>query len=235
MEYEVDGTKFRFDAPSDFLFSVNDLNRITKLVDKCLETVSNSDSVRLIVLETWMISDYFVRLILGNALNIEKYNCEDYDALYELLPSNFSTCLSMLEKLLKKQRSLPVNPQKQSGVTFGFYKHLKDKYPQMDLDKDIQEYEGNMDFEQLNNIRLVYGQSNIFQNNSWVRSCNNLNKKWFECVRELNKLRNLSAHTYDAIKICNKLGFTGDNAIEETRQYCLDIIDNMFYLKNVVE
>jgi hypothetical protein len=193
-----------------------------------------------VVIETWLISEYYVRLALAHAYQISHYKCNDIDPLYDLLPNSFHACITMLEKLLKSQRQLPINNVDKkytfSGSTKLMYYMLK-KYP--DIYNQIHEIEDEyninigwtkMDTYTALNQRTYYGP---YQNEQWVINMKHIDKKWFDKIRKINEIRNSAAHKYDESTIYKLMGFKGSTAFEKAKKYCLDLIYQMFSISDV--
>ena len=112
----------KMDAP--IFASYNDINELICILQKGIKEIEESKNIRHIVIETWLIIDYFVRQTLANVLDIDKYNCDNFDIRYELLPSSFIRCLESLKKLLDTQRKLDDDPKKNElkfNISFIYY------------------------------------------------------------------------------------------------------------------
>ena len=65
-----------------FYGSVHELEEYLDIAEKCVSLVKSSESIRLIVLETWLFIDYSIRQLIMGALDLTRYNHEDYDLQY---------------------------------------------------------------------------------------------------------------------------------------------------------
>lgn len=232
---------------SPWLGSPLDMEDYFKILKECIETVQNSTNVRAIVLEAWLILDYFVRMILSNLLELDKFNNEDedFDVRNELLP-NLNKCLELLEKILNIQRSLKENPEINTiklPIKFLFFlreKHLdffkklvditekyyQQYYPDLSQQKK-QEKEREALLSYSPHSLNILSKQRFCVNKQGIEGLRNLDDKWFKLAKRLNKARNKAAHSHNASDISLAFGFSGENFIEHVRKECFELINKL--------
>lgn len=233
MNFEINGMKFTIDFPDNYYIKGVDVPEIEGVLCNCLKTIVETNNIRIIVIETWLISEYFVRLSLSYAFDIGRYKCEDLDPKYELLPNSFKACIDMLEKLLNSQRGLPIeNVVTTLNVSMDFFMYIKHKYPDilqklMELDQEYTNINKSEEFE-----KLIYTPYlGTYQNKKWTSSLEHIDDVWFRNIKRINSIRNIAAHNYNPDIIYQQLGFSGKTALEKSRKFCLELIYKMFYVK----
>jgi len=112
MEIEIKETKFFI--PDELKIAPMEIPELETVIYNCLTAINDTDSIRIVVIETWLLTEFFIRLALSSAYDIKKYKCDKIDPKYDLLPNSFNACLEMLEKLLNAQRELPIMDLKKS-------------------------------------------------------------------------------------------------------------------------
>jgi len=96
----------KFESNIAFFGTRDDLSEFKQVAEKCLETIEETNNIRLIVIETWLFVDFSVRQLIMSALDLSKFNHEDYDLRYKLIPKNFSESLELLEKIKNTNEKL---------------------------------------------------------------------------------------------------------------------------------
>ncbi len=236
----IDINDLNFEIPDNLVLAGSDIDEFENIIYNCLKSIIMTDNIRVVVLETWLISEYFVRNALANAYHIGQYKCPELDPLYDLLPSSFNACIIMLEKLLNSQRNLPINDYDKRYTISGSPKliyHIIKKHPDLfhKLAEVQEEFNINKgwvkrdEFISLNR-RTYFGP---YQNEQWVKSIDHIDKKWFEKIRKINEIRNSAAHKYDSSIIYKLMGFGGGTAFNNSKKYCLDLIYQMFSISIV--
>jgi hypothetical protein len=71
--------------------------------------INESQSPREIIFESWVLFDFLIRKLLLKAFELDKYENENYDPMYDYLPQSLDNCLKNLEKLLLEQRNIYKN------------------------------------------------------------------------------------------------------------------------------
>jgi len=236
----------RADAP--FYFSGNDFEEFQCLVDQWNQTIANTRGLRQIVLETWLLLDYWVRVTLCGAFGISKHSTPEFDLCYELLPHSFERCLSLLQNLYKAHSVLP-DPHlprfgRQLTASYAFWKLLKSEHPAL--------------LEQLLQIEKVYLESEFGQGSThglaflecdttatsfeaiqwrkrtveklphgWLEAVGKLDEEWYRNARRLNKARNEAAHSTEQTRILRAFGIKGEAAIERAKEECSRLIERL--------
>lgn len=72
-------------------------------------------------------------------------------------------------------------------------------------------------------------------NKEWFETYKIIDKKWLDRAREINRVRNRAAHSYNPIDIYKELKkilkFNDKNAFEESKSYCLETIEELLGVK----
>jgi len=237
-----DTISMRENAP--WFGSFLNIDEYTKVVIECFNSIEKSSNVREIVLETWLILDYFVRMVLSNLWELDEFNNEekDFDLKNELLPS-FENCLRLLERILTIQRSLNENPISHLiKVSFGFWLFIKKEHPDfhkkfLEVEEDYyQKYYPQLSrksqqetwlYSSSKPLNVLSSKQRYCVNKGWVNGLSNLDEEWFKLARKLNKARNKSAHSHDPSSIAKAFGYSGANETEHIKQECLGLIDKL--------
>jgi len=214
-----------------------------ELIHYCLNSIHESETTRNIVLETWMLIEYHIRLALSEAFNLLQYDNDSLDSKYELLPSNFQTCLNILRKLLKNQRTLPIRPRGRSIIDMdqGLYKYFSENYPDIfnEVKKIETEYNKTLFPKHILGDNYI-GQPQYFlfqtyhdcyQNVSLVSHFSYMDDTWFDKAIRINNARNVAAHVFNPDKIYERLGINGSDKFALCKNYCLDLILDMCGIK----
>jgi hypothetical protein len=238
----LDGIQFEKD--SLIYGSVIKLEELTTLANKNINEIESSDNVRLIVLEAWLFIDYCIREFLLAGLNLSELNVENCDLRFNLLPRSFVDCINLLEKIKKTHQGLPRDPRENSiTLPLKFLFILKNDQPEL--------FHKLLDFEQEYYKRyapeLVHKRFDVFSTDPldifkngteysristvWLAAANRIDDEWIKSAIRLNLARNMSAHSYDQMKISQKMGYTGANYIEHIKSECLSLIEKLVGLK----
>lgn len=225
---------FQFYIDSPFIGTHSEIEETLKVVYECIGEIQKSSSIRHIVIETWLVIDYFIRDALGQAFGFNKFNTEEYDLRQKVLPISFDTCLDVFEELLKIQRSLPKNPQENELVMpGGFWSYM--------VEEDNKLFQDFLEFlnryylkfhpelmEYRNEQKLIQKEEKKFQANSaWLDTYEIINEDWIKKARKINKARNSAAHSHDQNKILKQLGINGSNAFVLAKDECLKLIERL--------
>lgn len=107
------GNKFRWSEQfalgenTPIISSAKKIEEMVLILETNIKNIKQTKFPRHIVLETWLISDYFIRMFIVSGLNIDKYSTQDFDLAFELLPQSSRDCLDFLDKFIKIQNELP--------------------------------------------------------------------------------------------------------------------------------
>jgi hypothetical protein len=236
----ADNTALLANAP--WFGSTADLREYIKIVSACFASVNSSNNVREIVLETWLILDYFVRMILAKLWRLDDFKNDehDFDLQAELLPG-LEGCLRLLERILVIQRSLDEDPRAnmiELPAEFLFF--LNDNHPDFvkrlsELQEeyyqkhypDLSEQKGQ-EAAMYSSEPLVFSETRRYcVNKKWVEALSSLDDAWFKSARRLNKARNKAAHSHDPDQILRAFGCAGAKSAELTKQECLQLINKL--------
>jgi len=218
------------------------LNKLADLVRRCVETVTQSESQREMVLETWLLLDYAVRDLVLSGYGLYRFCHEEFDLRYELLPKSFEALLRLLKKTISFQSSLNNQPCPSHDYppyircSIGFLKHLADNHSDIAevLKKIETEYFALLHpelAEQIEQGMQFYHRATPQRfealPSGWLEVASNLGEDWFCLARRLNKARNKAAHSHDSLAIAKAFGITGPRAIELVRDECLRLLDKL--------
>lgn len=242
-----DSISMKSDAP--FYGSVFDFITFEKLIKEYFKSVKELNNPRHVVLETWLLVDFTIRTLLSSLFKLTRFNSEEegYDLRYELLPISFDKCKTILQKVLKIQRSLPEEPVDNSiklDTIFGIFfmkKYKNDFMKFLDIEQEYYKkyYPELVNNNKANKVSIEYSmpiitKSDIFKspkrycvNKSFVKSLNAIDDNWFNTASKLNRARNKAAHSYDSQEILSKFGYKGKDAAEKTIKECLTMIEKL--------
>jgi len=89
-----------FESPDDY---DSTLLKVAVLV----KAIRRQRDVRHVVLDTWNIVDYLLRKNLALIFALSRFETDDFDPRYQVLPRSFDELLRLTEELGKAQRQLP--------------------------------------------------------------------------------------------------------------------------------
>ena len=101
-----DTDEFSFGNNTPLFSSLIETNKLIVLLNKSIESIKLIDNPRIIIIETWLILDYFIRDFIVSGLNLNIFCYEDFDLKYELLPQSFDRLVKFLEEFIKQQGGL---------------------------------------------------------------------------------------------------------------------------------
>lgn len=225
------------DAP--LFCSPLDILELEKIAELWANSVESATSARQIVLETWLLVDYWVRLLLAGAFNIAQYSTDDFDLRYELLPQSFDRCLSLLERLYATHLKLPEQkPSSAVSMSIGFAYHLRRNERDL-FDKIIEADNAYIKAEfgvepyddgHIRPLPSLDKRNPTRLSNGWMKTIAKLDASWYKTARRLNKARNVAAHSTDNERILLALGVKGDNAIAKVRKDCEFVVKTLLGL-----
>lgn len=105
----ISESNFSLRTDTPIYTTVPGLEKYIELLKYSVKNIETLDNPRILILETWLILDYSVRDLIIGGLDLNKHCYEGLDLRYILLPHSFLECLSILRKVIKKQRSLEEN------------------------------------------------------------------------------------------------------------------------------
>ena len=123
------------------------LNKLADRVHHCVETVTQSESQREMVLETCLLLDYAVRDLIPSAYGLYKFCHDEFDLRYILLPKSFEALLRLLQETIFCQSGMNHQPCPSHNYppyirsSYGFLKHLVDNHSGIAEELKKVEYE----------------------------------------------------------------------------------------------
>lgn len=248
-EYLKISNSISIKSDTPFYGSVFDFITFEKLIKEYFKSVKELNNPRHVILETWLLVDFVIRILLSTLFNLTRFNSEKkkFDVRYKVLPQSFLKNLTILKKVLKIQGSLPEKPVDNSikiDAEFGlfFMKKYKKEYKKyLDI---IQEYYKKYHPELVNNGKVkkmnitstmpIISKSDIFKapkrycvNKSFIKSLKIIDKNWYKNALELNDARNVASHSYDQKKILSAFKCKDVNSPEKAKKRCLTLIKNL--------
>jgi hypothetical protein len=234
-------------ASVPFWGRIGQLQKLSDLVGRCVETVTESESSREMVLETWLVLDYAVRDLVVSGYELAKFCQEDFDLRYVLLPKSFEALLQLLEQTISYQSSLSQEPNLSDDYSahdyppyirssYGFLKYLAENYG------DISDRLGEIEAEYFakRHPELVEQKEQGYQfyfmpreegferlPSGWLEVVSDLGDNWFGLARRLNSARNMAAHSYDPSSIAKAFGIAGPQTVDVVRAECLELLNKL--------
>lgn len=228
----ANGLAIRNNAP--LYLKISEFKEYADVVTKGFQAIEEARSVRLVVLEAWLLLDYSVRESLSNLWSLKECNSDDgeYDLRYKLLPQSLENCVSLLERVLKIQRNRPKNPNtKNWHMPLWLLDRLQERDPNTHQ-KLVEVFEEHYKTKELSNpknedgvfIYIDYSHTKFRFSDAWVDALELLDESCFRDMRHLNKARNLAAHSHDENKIVSALGISGNQPLVQVQDKCISIL-----------
>lgn len=234
MIVEINKVKYKIDFPESFRISANSIEKLEKVISNCLMSISQSNDLRKIVIESWLIIDFFVRLLLEQCFELASFTCDTLDPKYDLLPESFKKCIELLRTILREHRKLPIKQKEGEEIraSAGIWLSMERENP--DLYKVLNDFVEKYNKEKYGSneeYAIIYLQSiNQYYRHEYVKQCEFIDDDWFDNVMKINKARNKAAHMYDVNDIYKVFGKSGENAFEQSKTFCLNIISKTCYI-----
>jgi len=232
MEYELSK-----ETPGIFLSK--QLDQLDNFIKNKINEISSSTNSRTIVLETWLIVDWFVRQLIISGIKCLELQNNNYNPHYELLPNSLRECIDILKELKLSQEKLESLPPKPfTGVKgdYGFWEFIQkesiETYNKLiELEKKYQRKIYNIDSEFFFISEQNFDSNKFrFVNDEWLDSLSRLDEKWFNNVTKLNKARNSAAHAFSEDKIYEHFGINGEKKQELLKKECIKLLSNIIGL-----
>lgn len=202
-------------------------------IDKTISFIKETNSPRLIVLDTWLIIDFSIRHILKFGLEINKFCDENFDSL----PQGFRDCSNLLENFIKKQKDKQPNPSKKMILLPYEFKMaiIEDEDFLKKFIKHEAEYYKKVDFSGYWTIDDLQDSKYRNVDENWLKLVEKLDAEWFKKAEKLNRVRNKAAHSFDENKIYQEIGLNGDRKLEELKKSCINTLNDLIGLKYNVQ
>lgn len=203
--------------------------------DASLRVIEESTDVRLVVLETWLLLDYGLRLFLLGGLSLHQVNHPKYDLKQNLLPWSFEPLLRLIERIRDVNQALPVAPRDRVEFPIDFLLWLRKKH--RDFIDRFSELETQflrthdpealppLEREPPDYMTVEWPPPDTRRvDGLWLDRATRIDDSWASRARQLNKARNLAAHSHDRAAIAAALGFSGSNSTALTREHCITLV-----------
>jgi len=216
-----------------FWGNIEQYKRIEDTIEGCLKVIRDSDSIRQIVLESWLTVDLVVREFLISGFELARYDNPDFDVRYQLLPQSFENLLTLLENTVKHQKKsgrrfediaipIPANllvllsNEEQEMLNSVLFRYYKKEYP-----KEWKEFTRRSDPSFLLDT-TKHGMAD-----GWIDIAQKLDDKWFCLARRLQKARNKAAHSYNVDTISKAFGIVGKNQLKYVKKECFNLLNKL--------
>jgi hypothetical protein len=222
------------------------LEKLSSLVCNCVDTVTESENPREMVIETWLVLDYAVRDLIISGYGLAKFCKDDFDLRYVLLPNSFEALLQLFKKTISAQSKLHQEPKISDSDSnsideypphlqsdYGFMKFIKENYG--DISNRLEEIEKEYFIKQHPELIEQIEQGYQFYYtpkekgierlpNEWFEVVNDLEDDWFKSASKLNTARNIAAHSHNPSNITKAFGKAGPKKVDMVRSECLDLL-----------
>lgn len=223
------------------------LKEFEEIISYNSHNMSTTSNPRTIIMETWLILDWFIKHQLIMGLGLEKYHTNEFDPHFEILPFSFEGCVDLLNKLLNDQKKYPKKPSAPNYELRGshdIWEHIEQHYP--DVMDGINRAKHSLLIEKgIIDKNSVIGSycympketEGIFRSvtDSWLQSLSEVDKEWVKKAKRINKARNYAAHRNSHELIYETMGKSGPNRLEELRQECYSILEQLIGLKIIIK
>lgn len=229
------------DLPKEFPFvgTMEEFDMLLKTIDGLKEKLETSNNPREIIFESWFIFDYYIRRMLLKGFDIEDFENQKLDLMYDLLPQSFDSCVKIFETLLITQREIYIkkmhpnayfkNQENTIAFNGSFIAYMLNE--KADLFNEF--YSEYWNFLKRNEPEYLehyndwnYEKFKVYKvaKKSWVEKCDEIDDEWFKIVRKLNKCRNKAAHLYDEKYIYSEFGINGTNQLLQLKTIIVELI-----------
>ena len=250
---------FAFGNKTPLFSSVKGLKEIAQIFEYSVQNIKQSKSPRLVILETWLVLDYMIRLFIISGLNLDKFSDTNFDIIAsDFLPRSFETCLKFLQDFIKKQSKLLPNPEKNKvgfhgKFTYFVIKEHKDFYDKQFIPVLREYYKkyypnlvdtaktlGQLEQEKEKCTKYLFSSNVVSRRNPifdkmgvsmyrevddiWFNFANLFSNQWFNDVRKINNLRNISPHNIKSEVIYKSLEIDGEDEkekLKKTKEFCI--------------
>ena len=228
---------------SPFWGDIKQLQKLSDLLNQSIKIVIDSESIREIVLESWIVLDYAVRDLLVSGFGLYKYCNKDFDLRGILLPISFRALIKLLRDTINYQSGL--NPKQShpndyppyTNSSYDFLKYLKEKHPK--IVEKLKEIETEFFINKHPELADQVKQGQQFYKmppedrfeglpSGWIEVVSKLGDDWFADAESLNKARNEAAHSYDQSTIAEAFGIHGSRSVELVRNKCRKLLKSLF-------
>ena len=133
-----------FSVSNNIPITTGDIDDFNEILFNYFSNIGKTSEIRVVVLETWMLLEYYIRSALSYSFGMNKFKTDELDPKYQLLPSSFQVCLDKMKLIINTQRKLPLPPTRKQGNTlpYDLWKNMKGKNPQIcdEFEQIIEEY-----------------------------------------------------------------------------------------------
>ena len=199
------------------------------------QTVEKNDSVRLLVLETWLFVDFTIRKLLLSGLGLRGLDESDLRDMF--LPRGLRECVRLVTKLRELNLRLPGPPEDQFRATRRKWKYLQQHHGEAlnQLLAAEEEYGKTYSLDwahpdQNQTFTTIFSSwPTVYRTVSqgWLDITARIDDEWVRRQERLNEARNVAAHFHDETKIARKFGISGENAVGQVKTECLELVGTL--------
>jgi len=208
-----------------FFGTLDDLERFGAQAKASIELIASATSIRLIVLETWLFIDYAVRELLMSGLQLDRVDNEDFEIRDALLPKGLLDCVRLLRRLRDVNLDLPEEPEHAITGPARMWKHFREIDPGLGKRLAAAQESYRKTFQLPPRPSALWPRP-VYRSvpKGWIEAVSRVDKNWIKRAEELNKARNLAAHSHDESNIALQLRVQGPDRLEGVRTACLGLI-----------
>lgn len=206
--------------------NIEEYDELRKIIIQSIDIISETDSPRLVILESWITMDYIIRQKIIKGLEIDRFLSSEFT----VLPSSTEACIKLLHTFIKDQKKKsPINGELGMKMTGEYYKMVMN-------DEDFMSKIKKYDHKFLKQYYPNYNISDLGKSGSnkfrqvkvaWFDSICDLDKKWFSQCRKINKSRNKAAHSHNIEDIYIEMGIWGDDRLSKLKNKCYELLGNI--------
>lgn len=208
------------------------------MAGESLKAIERSNDVRHIVLEAWLLVDLVLRKFLLGGLDLHKLNHPEYDLRYELLPRSFEGLLRMIARVRDVNATLAEPVPDRTTMPIGLFSWLRrqhrdflDRFLELERLYFVEECPEALppcDREPAMLTTQAWPPDDPRRvSAAWLKSAQQITESWGRRARQLNRARNLAAHSHNRPAIAAALGYTGEEALSLVRLHCITLADEL--------
>ena len=172
---------------------------------------------------------------INSGLSLSDYDHEDLELRYQLLPRSFRECADVLGRIIAVNRELPPQPRDRRAVLTGGIEFFQYLYNQRrDVWDALQEAQDSYNREQFPELgdgpyMFIPADRRNYRRVSdrWLEAVRQIDEEWLRRADRINSARNRAAHSHDEARIARQLGFNGPNVLQQVKQSCLELIEQL--------
>lgn len=237
---------YKLSAKTPGIFSFKQFDGLETFLSEKVKEIEASNNSRLIVIETWLVIDWFIRQFIISGINCLDLISDKYDPHYQLLPNSFRECITILEGLIDSQKKLKPRLIDENDCLSGsleLWEYIIEKSPEtsqkiraLEIEYQREKLGNPDDFNFIIHEKLFRDKESYrFVSEKWLINISKIDKTWLNKAKKLNNARNLAAHSYDAQNLFKAFGINGKNNNDTLRSECLLLLTTIIGLIEIEE